>query len=141
MHQENYTLNVYNPASGQNEDISVTEAVYDEYRRGNWRIRNNNRRFRKWETVFADLTGDCERFCEFCSDEDDPVRHFESQLLQRNMFQALAQLSEDDRALLRAVFGEGKSERQVAAAMGLPYMTIHCRKIRLLQDIKIFLDF
>lgn len=53
---------------------------------------------------------------------------------------ALRQLNPDEAALIRSIFFEGLSERQLSKRTGVPYMTIHNRKVRILKKLKYFLE-
>lgn len=144
MSEENYIISVFNPTTRQAEEIAVSEAIRNEFRRGAWNIENNDRSFRKHETTITDLSGgqggSYENFHEFRSDEDDPARVVAALFERRDLHQALTRLEDSDRELLWAIFIEGKSERRTAAEMGLPYMTVHSRKVRLLQKLKKIVD-
>ena len=139
MSQENHILSVYNTLTGRAEDVAVSETLYNGYRRGIWRIKSNDRIFHKNVIAFSELIGECERFREFRSDDDDPARLTERQLLLQELFHALALLPEDDRALLYAVFEEGRSERDIAAQLGVSQKDVNRRKRRLIIFLKNFL--
>lgn len=49
---------------------------------------------------------------------------------------ALDQLSEEERSLIHALFFDERSERELEEMMGIHRMTIHNRKIRILQKLK-----
>ena len=49
---------------------------------------------------------------------------------------ALDQLSEEERALIHALFFDERSERELEEMMGVHRMTLHNRKIRILQKLK-----
>ena len=49
---------------------------------------------------------------------------------------ALAKLSPADAKLICALFYEGLSERQFSQQTGIPFMTIHNRKVRILKTLK-----
>jgi len=104
MPQENYILSVYNTISGKVEEIEVSEADYNEYRRGGWCIDRSNRRFREKETPFTDLKGGLdgayENFDEFRSEQDDPAQLVVNELLLEDLRQALACLTDAERELL-----------------------------------------
>ena len=74
--------------------------------------------------------------CQFADDaegvEDAVIR-------KDNLFRlraALDQLSEEERALIHALFFDERSERELEEMMGVHRMTIHNRKIRILQKLK-----
>ena len=141
---EKHMLNIYNPTNKQAEQIEVSEAVYNEYRRGGWKIENNDRRFRRRETSFTDLKGGIngayENFDEFRSEEDNPALLVVEKLFLQNLQQVLSDLTDDERELLHAFFFEGKSERRVAAEMDMPRMTIRDRKAKLLRKMRKILE-
>ena len=54
----------------------------------------------------------------------------------RRLRAALDQLSEEERVLIHALFFDERSERELEERMGVHRMTIHNRKIRILQKLK-----
>ena len=74
--EKTYTLNVLNTCTSQYEDVEVTKEVYDEYRRGEWRIKKNDDRHKAHETPFSELTGGdngaFENFKEFADTKNTP---------------------------------------------------------------------
>ena len=145
MPDEKYMLKVYNPISQQAEEVSVTEAIYLEYRRGGWRAENNDRRFRRHESAFSDLVGDemgdHERFAELRCTDDEPAQMVIDHLTCENLNRIVSALETSEQALLQAIYAEGKSERRLAAELGIPQRTLHDRKVRLLRKLKKILDF
>lgn len=57
-------------------------------------------------------------------------------LLQEKLRYCLKQLPEPDQDLLHALYFEELSERQFADKVGLHYMTVHSRKVKLLAKLK-----
>ena len=57
-------------------------------------------------------------------------------LLLEEMRRCFGQLSEDDRALLYALFFDGKSERELAKELNIPRMTLNYRKSKAIEKIK-----
>lgn len=53
---------------------------------------------------------------------------------------ALDQLSEEERVLIHALFFDERSERELEEMMGVHRMTLHNRKIRILQKLKKMLE-
>ena len=135
-----HTISVYNPATGQVEHIEVSEAVYNEYRRGGWCIENNDRRFRKHEIPFVDLKGGLhgtyENFDEFRSNQSDPEQLVIEKSMLHELQRAMDGFTENDRALLYAIFVDGKSEREIAAEQGVSQVAIHKRKQRFIKILK-----
>jgi len=135
MSEQSYTLNIYNPATKQVEIVAVPKEIYDEYRRGGWTIENNERRFRKHETPFTDLRGNYENFAEFLSDDDELLARLLSQELQT----AIMQLDENERDLLRALFVDGHSERDIATTKDVSQVAIHKQKRKIIKKLQKFM--
>ena len=74
--------------------------------------------------------------CQFADDaegvEDAVIRKDNLRRLRA----ALDQLSEEERVLIHALFFDERSERELEEMMGVHRMTIHNRKIRILQKLK-----
>jgi len=68
--------------------------------------------------------------------EDEIVRRDMVERLQ----QCLLRLNEAERQLIISLFYCGKSERQLAAETGIPRMTLHDRKIKVLGKLKILME-
>ncbi|KJJ68611.1 sigma-70 family RNA polymerase sigma factor [Clostridium sp. FS41] len=57
-------------------------------------------------------------------------------LIAEKLHQCLAQLSKEEQELIFTLFFQNKSEHQMAAETGIPRMTIHNRKNRILSRLK-----
>lgn len=140
MSNENYILSVYSALTGQIEDIQVTEAIYNEYRRGGWTIERNDSRFRENEIPFSDLKGGLdgafENFREFRSEEDNPAELTVRQLTLQQLRMALGSLDKPDQELLLDIFERGKTEREIAAAQGVSQNAINKKRQRLMRKLK-----
>ena len=82
------------------------------------------------ETVGIEALAD-----EGVSVEDAVVK----KLMIEKLRAGIARLDESDRELIRALFFEGLSERQLSQKTGIPYMTIHDKKVRALNKLKKFI--
>ena len=144
MSKENYVVSVHNTLTGMTEDIEVSEAIYNGYRRSFWTIKRNDDRFRENEIPFSDLKGGLdgayENFDEFRSEQDDPEKIIIKALALQDLQHVLVDLTDSEQELLRAFYAEGKSVRQAAADMGLPHMTVQSQKARLLRKLKKLLE-
>lgn len=56
------------------------------------------------------------------------------------LHQALSQLEAQERQLIQALYFEQKTERQWAAEIGVPRMTMHDQKVRILEKLKRLLE-
>ena len=68
---------------------------------------------------------------------EDQVLH---EQMKEKLAAALRVLSEDERMLIEELFFNGKSERQLAAQCGIPNMTIHDHKHKIMNKLKTLLQ-
>jgi len=138
-----YILPIYNTVTGKIEDIEVNEEVYNSYRRSGWQIAHNDRRFYKQEIQFSGLIGggdgNYENFHEFRSDEN-PASKIYSDVLTVDLIKAIAALSDEDKALIGALFFDEKTQRKYAEETGDTLARIHRRKKRVLAMLRKDLD-
>lgn len=68
-----YMVTVFNTVTARYEEITVSKEIYNEYRRGEWRIRKNNDKHSTGEIPFCALIGgedgEYENFHEFVDTE------------------------------------------------------------------------
>lgn len=142
---KNYTLSVFNTVTSQYEDISVTEAVYNEYRRSCWREEKSDAKHRKNETPFSSLIGGenhaFENFHEFLSDEFNPETLVSDAIQREALQKALSELSSAEQEMLKALYADGLSEREYASITGIPQKTINNRKLAILRKLRKLPDF
>jgi len=55
------------------------------------------------------------------------------------MLRCFGQMSEDGRALLAALYFDGKSERELAKELGIPRMTLNYRKAKALDELRLMM--
>ena len=127
-----YILNIYNPTTGQVEYIEVSEDVYNEYRRGSWRIENNDRRFRAKETALSDLNGNWEVFHEFCDEMANPLES----LSRKELLDILGSLSARERQVLYWLVIECHDGETVANHLGVTRQRVNQIKKRALEKLK-----
>ena len=115
------------------ERIPVSEAVYHAYKRSQWREAKQRRVCIEREYSLDALEDDGYNIASSEASVDDVVV---DKLLLACLFEALAELSGEDRRLIGALFYEGKSERDVSAVMGIPFTTLNYRKHKILQRLR-----
>ena len=139
-----YTLSVYDTLTGKYENVPVTEEIYHLYKRTGWNIEDNNTSFYDHEIQFSQLIGGddgaYENFREFVSDDATSNTAMDS-IQKELLYKALESLTESETEIITALLLNGKTEREYSAETGIPPMTIHDRKIRILKKIKKFMDF
>lgn len=101
-----YILTVFNTCTSQYEDVEVTREVYNEFRRGEWRIEKNDDKHRANETPFSELIGGddgaFENFSEFIDNSQNPESIFAECDKIKALYFAMSMLSDLDKQLLQA---------------------------------------
>ena len=135
-----YTLTVFNTCTSQYEDVEVTREVYNEFRRGEWRIEKNDNKHRANETPFSELIGGddgaFENFSEFIDNSLNPECIFAEHAKIKALYSAMSMLSDLDKQLLQALFFDGLTEREYAELTGVFRNAVHKRKVRILAKLK-----
>lgn len=135
-----YTLTVFNTCTSHYEDVEVTKEVYNEFRRGEWRIEKNDDKHRANETPFSELIGGddgaFENFSEFIDNSLNPESIFAEHTHIKALYSAMSMLSDSDKQLLQAIFFDGLTEREYADLTGVFRNAIHKRKVRILAKLK-----
>ena len=134
-HDKNYTLIV------MNKRIPVTKEVYKAY----YQCRDREKYLDKlaWYKNIS-LEGCNERGISLEYIISAAMGSMEDEIVQRDMVERLQQcllrLNEAERQLIISLFYCGKSERQLAAETGIPRMTLHDRKVKVLGKLKKLLE-
>ncbi|MCQ4022351.1 MULTISPECIES: RNA polymerase sigma factor [unclassified Ruminococcus] len=140
IERKNYTLTVYNTLTRKNEEIEVSEEVYQTYRRTAWNIDDNNTSFYAHEIQMSSLIGGedgaYENFREFIDTENTPDVTVLRELEKTALHRIIAQLSESEQKLIRAIYFDGLTEREYADLLGVCRNAVHKRKIRILSKIR-----
>lgn len=135
-----YTLTVFNTCTSQYEDVEVTREVYNEFRRGEWRIEKNDDKHRANETPFSELIGGddgaFENFSEFIDNSLNPECIFAEHAKIKALYSAMSMFSDVDKQLLQALFFDGLTEREYAELTGVFRNAVHKRKVRILAKLK-----
>lgn len=135
--------------------IEVTDAVYDAYMKGDRKIRYFENDL-KTERILMDTDGHIRQIIPSREDSldrlmDDNAEQFtdhhesvEDMVLRKisaeKLYQALAELSETERELIVALFFEEKTERELAAVLGISQPAVHKQKNKILKKLKTFLE-
>ena len=119
------------------EKVPVSEEVYRAFKRPAWTER-------KRRQVRAEHERSLEQFAEDGFDVPDESalvdEIVEDKLMLDMLFAALAELTDDERGLIDALFFDEKSEREAAREFGVAHQTIHSRKTSVLQKLKKMLE-
>ena len=139
------TLTVFNTCTSKYEVVEVSQEVYDEFRRGEWRISKNDDKHSANETPFSSLVGGdddaFENFGEFVDSTNTPEHLCIEQAQNEKLYATLNDLAEYDMRLIQSIFFDGMSEREYAELTYVCRNAVHKRKIRVLRKLKKFLEF
>ena len=135
--------------------IEVTDAVYDACMKGDRKIRYFENDL-KTERVLMDTDGHIKQIIPSREDSldrlmDDNAEQFtdhhesvEDMVLRKisaeKLYQALTELSEKERELIVALFFKEKTERELAAVLGISQPAVHKQKNKILKKLKTFLE-
>jgi len=131
--------------------IEVSDAVYEAYMKGDRKIRYFESDL-KIERVRYNPDGSIKEILPSRKDSlerlmDDNARQFADEresveetvlrdMAEERLHNAITRLSKEDRFLITALFFEEKTERDVAAILGISQQAIHKRKSKILDKLK-----
>ena len=125
------------------EKICVSEKVYSDYRKMRRYERTlaekDSRNFVLKYEDFADgeITGE-EQIYDFLQPSVEELAL--TNIIYHKLREAIEMLTQDERELITAIYFQGYSVHQLAKESGTPYMTISCRKARILCKLKKILE-
>lgn len=119
------------------EKVYVSEEVYRAFKRPAWAER-------KRREVRTEMERSLEVFMDngfdIPSEQTLVDEIVTDKLLLDELYGALAELTDDERSLIDALYFQGKSERTFSKEIGIPHPTIHSRKNALLKKLKYLLE-
>lgn len=116
------------------EKIPVTQEIYEAYYRPEWRERKQKTAHisnLSFEAMMENGTSDQVPFATK-SAEETALDKIQTEYL-RNL---LGTLTDEERALIAAVFIDGKTEREIATIFGISQKAVNKRKHRILEKLK-----
>ena len=138
-----YAINVYDTTTGKERIINVCKEVYDEFRRGEWRIEKNDGKHGANEKLFSALLGGedgaYENFHEFIDYDSDPSELLLKALMIKKLYSALEHLEKAERELIDTLFFQEISEGKYAKEHCVSQQAVNCRKKTILKKLKKFL--
>lgn len=118
-----YMVTVFNTVTARYEEIAVSKEIYNEYRRGEWRISKNNDKHSTGEIPFCALTGGedggYENFHEFVDTEHTVEAMLAKQEEQRLARRALEALSPVMRRRFLLHHAEKRTAKEIAKMEGV----------------------
>lgn len=127
-----YSLTVFNTTTGQYEDVQVTREVYNEFRRGEWRISKNDDKHSANETPFSALIGgedgNYENFREFRSEAYNPEKIMFKRLKIKKLKRAIKRLPEGERIVIELFFFNHRSSKEIGILLGITEQAVTKRR-------------
>jgi len=138
---EVWIVKVYNTLSGRVEPVEVSKAVYDEYRRDEWRTEKRDGK-EEFNTIpFSSLRGSdsesYESFHEFADEISDP---FFSVIDKIALIQAIKSLKKEERDLVYQVCFKGVLQKEYAQKNGLSPQRISQKLTNIKRKVKKYLS-
>lgn len=113
--------------------IEVAEQVYRMYKRSLWNERSRRRyRLEHESSLDAMMDSGMEPISNDALVEDIVA----DRMMLEALFAALQSLPGSERDLIRALYFEAKTEREVAAGLGISSVAVHKQKHRILKKLK-----
>lgn len=125
--------------------VEVTTQVYQEYYRPQWREekckQRDAKRLLSSDYEYGSGEGDTKTMQDYMADpnptpEELYIKEEENKLLQ----EALSILSEEKRALIKALYYEEKSERDIAAETGIARTTLNYQRKKALKEMREYMQ-
>ena len=136
------------------EKVAVSDEYYEVQKRELYRLRQEKRRSLECHAPsYRNCFGDCDQCKFFCPERMDSIEEMSERLadeggeienellavdtvheIQLHVRERVKALGTEDRKICKCIMA-GMSERQAAKAMGLPNMTYHDRKTKLLKRL------
>ena len=130
------TVRVYDTITKKYVEIEVSERVRTCFNRTQWNIDDNDKSFYKHEIQFSALKGNndgsLENFHEFRTECDSVEKQAIRQEEYAKLYKCLADLSNDERALIKTIYFQGKTEKEYAEMLHTSQQNIHKKKCRIL---------
>lgn len=125
--------------------VEVSTKIYQEYYRPQWREekcqQRDAKRLLSSDYEYGSGEGDSVTMQDFMTDpdqltpEEQIIKNEEHKLLQ----EALSILSEEKRALIEALFFDGKSEREYADEVGMARTTLNYQRKKALEEMHTYM--
>lgn len=136
---ENKILKVYDTITRKLVDIEVSQDIYDEYKKLEWKIKKKNRSFYEHEVQFSMLIGNSngslENFKEFVSDPEEIVDRVVDIILTEKLIKCFDLLKPQEKQLLKMLFIDGLTENECGTYFNCSQVNIHKAKHRVLSKL------
>lgn len=139
-----YTIILFDSALNAKVHVNVSKDVFDEYRRGIWRMRKNDSKHSRDTILFSELKGGEEdtydNFHEFVNPGTNPENILADKTKKEKLREVILSLKPKEQKLIKALFFDGVEEKDYASSIGKTPKQIYKRKYRIFKKIKKILE-
>ena len=139
-----YTIILFDSALNAKVHVNVSKDVFDEYRRGIWRIRKNNSKHLMISTVFSELNeieeDTYEKFHEFIDHDANPENILADKTKKEKLREVILSLKPKEQKLIKALFFDGFTASEYARDINKTPQTVSQCEKRILKKIKELLE-
>lgn len=141
--KKKYFVWVFNTLTSRYEKITVSKAIYNEFRRGEWRISKNNDKHKTNETPFSQLIGGddgaYENFHEFITGKDELVDDLRKRELIDQMYSAISKLPDGEREVIELFYFQNYTSCEIGKIIGITQQAVTKRRRSAHKHLKNFL--
>ncbi len=138
-----YVVTVFNTTTAQYEEVTLTETVYNELRRSQWRIEKNDSKHSANETPFSALIGGeegaYENFHEFVSEKDTLVEALCKRELIGYLHKAIDQLPAGEKLVIKLFYFQHYSSQEIGQMLGISEQAVTKRRRSAYKHLRDFL--
>lgn len=138
-----YVVTVFNTITAQYEEVTLTEDVYNEMRRSQWRIDKNDSKHSANETPFSALIGGeegaYENFHEFVSEKDTLVEVLCKKELIGHLHKAIDKLPAGEKSVIELFYFQNLSSQKIGQMLGISEQAVTKRRRSAYKHLRYFL--
>lgn len=105
-----------------------------------YKVSKKDKTLKRYPALEQSYEGLLEADKQFQAASENPEDIVEKRILIEKMMSYVKTLPKDEQELIQELFFNGKSEYTLSAETGVPRMTIHCRKDKILKKIRKMFD-
>ena len=125
------------------EKVLVSKEIYDAITQMDRQERTQSDKDKRNKLLrYEELTTDSvfgeELIYDFMQDSVEDISL--SLVMRTELHKCIALLPKAEQEIITGIYFQGYTERQLAKKIGVPHMTVHCRKVRALTKLKKLLE-
>lgn len=137
---EVYIVKVVDTFTGVEKEVEVTEEVFNEFRRGKWRIAKNNKKHADNSVPFSSLNREDGHSVDDFSEMADNTYNPENLIDEDDLKSDVALLNSSEKDLIHALYYEKLSSREYAKRINRSQSWVQKKKFKILKKLKNFIN-